>query len=315
MDINKTIMYGCPIWERNYVDLSTTSLEAAKQKLAKAGMLRKPKICPLVAQVPGKGNIPVNGMHALCSEVNGEVIPHGIVKGRVRGCPASTEEVLLMYRDLVQNGVARYKAAGELLEGAVSWTLVELVGMDSLVTKDDIVRPYLLTINDYDGNTSLKTYLYPFRTISNVGLSLIQIGNRVLSRTPKTETPKVLLPKKEYDSFISVCRAMAKTKVDSGAFFSEVVLGGTTTRGRESKRLRNMREVAKEQLDAPWNITRAVSGTVWAMYCAACEYAEWRQVCPKQHLDSTRRMYYVWQGGGGQLKDRALGAARRLVGL
>lgn len=251
-------------------------------------------------------------------------IPLGIV-GRLY-TPIQNRDAFSFFDSIVGEKKAIYHTAGSLGKGETIWILAKLPDDIRIVGTDDIINKFLLLTNKHDGTMSLRMFFTPIRVVCQNTLSTALSSRKhegvVIRHFPdiqqKVEQARRLLGLSItfYKTLAEAFNALARVEVDDSwlnEYYGEVV--PTEKDVEPSTRLLHIRDGMKERFESASNMLPGIRGTAWAAYNSVTEWVDHDRGVPKLGVDKTRRLESIWIGSGAVMKEHALNAALKKVGV
>lgn len=262
----------------------------------------------------------------------------GITGARYR--PIQNVDAFNFLDSLAADRVIRYHTAGVLGAGERTWILAQLAG-EIRVTKDDVVKKFLLFSNSHDGTAAGRAFWTPIRVVCQNTLNQAVRGAKgegvVIRHTGSLdskikEAQRILgLAVKAYDDLDGQVKQSAKVKMTDAmraTYFAS--LFGPKGKGndedgsaedvstRTQKVLNRLEELAET---GRGNDRPAVRGTLWTTYNAVTELIDHERSTRIQvRSDGTpsgsvaaKRFESAQFGQGARIKEEAWELAKRVM--
>jgi len=231
---------------------------------------------------------------------------------------------------VVGEGLAKYETAGALREGRRVWMLLKLP-TEVKAGPDDLIKPYLLVYNSFDGSSCLRALLTSVRVVCQNTLNLalaagpgegITIRHRGDLQGRVADARHTLgLVHQRLETFTQEVEVMRSVQIRSKTvlrYFEDLV---PAVAADATERERNNRTRALERLQAnltsDLNTLSGMRGSVWAALNAATEFADHQRIF-RGKTDLARRqsrLDSIWFGSSSEFKqlayEKALALAER----
>lgn len=221
---------------------------------------------------------------------------------------------------IVQEGKATYETAGSLQGGKKIWIMAKL-NDDMDIIPGDTIQRYLLLANGHDGITGIMIQPTPIRVVCentlNASLATGNINSIWHHGDIKEKMEKVKrllgLADKEFEYRKEVYKAMAKFQVndEKSETYVKTILPDPNKEAtdRVKANLDNARNTVKKLHECGMGSKiPGVRGSMWGMYNAAVEYAEYYMPQKVRDLAS----YELW-GLGANFKQKAYDTATEMM--
>ena len=317
---------GDPPWQ----ELGRNVAEAvdSRQAITLAGLKWTVEQWPVTANTPdGFGSIPADGFVANVRTDTRCVL--GVVSEKYR--PFQNEEAFAFCDALVGTKRAKCETAGALRGGRRVWMLLKLPDDTLRAGPDDVIEPYLLLYNSFDGSSCLRALLTSIRVVCQNTLNLalrqgqhsgIAIPHRGdLQQRVQDARFALGLVRERLDDFGEEIEALRRVSMHNGRlrkFFDKVL---PPLPSDATERTRHNRQQALEKLqdnfDNELNRLPGMRGSLWAAFNAVSEFADHDRVFRGHDEQSRRenRLNSIWFGRSQQLKQRAYELALLLAGV
>jgi phage/plasmid-like protein (TIGR03299 family) len=233
-------------------------------------------------------------------------------------------------RHPLAEGLAKYETAGALRDGRRVWMLLKLP--DELkVGKEDLIQPFMLLYNTFDGSSCLRALLTATRVVcqNTLNLALGRAGNDgvtirhrgdLQSRVDQARTTLGLAQRrmKAFGQEVVAMRKVEMGRESLNKYFNTIV---SPLSSGASQRERNNRERSLDHLMENFsndtNSLPGMRGTLWGAFNAATEFAD-HQRRFRGNNDLARRenrLDSIWFGTSADLKATAYRSALELAQL
>jgi phage/plasmid-like protein (TIGR03299 family) len=229
-------------------------------------------------------------------------------------------EAFAFFDSVVGTGGAYYETAGSIQGGKKVFLVAKLPEVIK-ATKNDITEQYLTLVNSYDGKMSLRMMFSPIRVVCantlraalrnmNESISIRHIGD-VDAKIREAQNALGLAHRyfAEYQEIVDRLVKAVATKEMVESFLNSCF--EITPPEEVSTRTKNAMNVVKHLFNSPNNTDYGISGTAWALYNAATEYADHAATSVKG--DADRRMNSIMFGSSANFKQRAMDSILELV--
>jgi phage/plasmid-like protein (TIGR03299 family) len=262
----------------------------------------------------------------------------GVVGQRYK--PIQNVEAFNFLDCLTAERVIRYHTAGVLGRGERMWILAQLHG-DIKVSKDDIVKKFLLFSNNHDGTAAARCLWTPIRVVCQNTLNQAVRGSQgegvVIRHTGSLEgkiqeAQRILgLAVRMYDDLEGQFKSSAKFKMTDtmrATYFASLFgpkgkgndEDGTTEEAsaKTRKTLDRLHELAET---GRGNGAKPVKGSLWSSYNAVTDFIDHERATrvsqgadgSKRGDERSNRLESAWFGQGAQVKERAWTLARAIM--
>jgi len=237
--------------------------------------------------------------------------------------PLQNRDAFRFCDPLLREGHVTFETAGALGQGERVWVLARCKG-DVKVGPDDLQR-YLLLTNTHNGTGSVTMKFTPIRVVCQNTLSAAVGGDGRTFRVRHDshlqsrlrETSAVLdIIYRTYEELQKGFESMMQMDLQPGAL--DAYLKDVFPDPSKPDDQRAGDRIQRDRLAAAYfsrhgkgNNADGVRGTLWAAYNGVTEYVDHRKPNALARDFSTRRLNYVWFGGGATIKQRALIQALR----
>ncbi|MDB5297288.1 MAG: phage/plasmid-related protein [Phycisphaerales bacterium] len=244
--------------------------------------------------------------------------------------PFQNAEAFAFADAVVGEGKARYESAGSLRGGRRVWLLLKLPG-EVRAGPDDVVKPYLLVHNTFDGSGCLRAVLTGVRVVCQNTLTLalgtargegVTVRHRgdLAGRVEDARRTLGLADRRlaAFGREVEVLRGVPMAGGRLDRYFDGLLPPAGPDAGEKERhnRLRTL-----DRLHANFgndlNGLPGVRGTLWAAFNAVSEWAD-HDRRPRGATDLARRenrLEGVWFGAANAAKQAAWRAALELAGL
>ena len=228
---------------------------------------------------------------------------------------------------LVGDKLAMFETAGALRGGRKVWMLAR-IPREYRAGPDDLIKPYILLVNSFDGSTALRMLPTTVRVVCmntlnlalRDGVSGITIRHRSsLDERVKEARQKLGIITARFDAFDEELHAMLDAELtgrQANRYFNSLL--PAITDEMSSRSLTNRRTALdhfQNNFEDDTNTLPGVKGTVWAAYNAVSKWADhqrkFRGVDDVARAES--RLESVWFGGSHEFKTKAYASALELV--
>jgi len=229
-------------------------------------------------------------------------------------------EAFAFFDSVVGTGGAYYETAGSLQGGKKIFLVAKLPHIIK-ATKNDEIQQYLTLVNSYDGKMSLRMFFTPIRVVCantlraslcnmNESISIRHIGD-VNTKIREAQNALGLANRyfAEYQDIVDRLVKAVATKEMVETFLKTVF--EVDPKEAVSTRTQNSMNFVKHLFNSPNNTDYGISGTAWALYNAATEWADHAATSVKG--DADRRMNSIMFGSSANFKQRAMDSILELV--
>ena len=303
-----------PVWQKvgRSIDRAGDSIGA----LRRASLDWSVKELPIELSRPFHENRIIRTHKAIVRADNEEVL--GVVGARYQ--PIQNTDAFRFLDSIVGERLASFETAGELHGGKVVWLLLRIPSELRVRGSDDVVHPYLIAINSFDGTRAFRVFntavrvicqnslTMALRTATGAGLSLRHTES-ALSRIE--EARRTLgIATRQFAKLNEEMNRMAGariTEIRAKAYFQMVWPDNPEVEASTSTRARSVRERMFEQFQREGQQMPKLAGTAWLAYNAVSHYTDWER--PTRGLDDDRRaqnrLESIWLGDSASLKRQA----------
>lgn len=252
----------------------------------------------------------------------------GVVGRRYQ--PFQNSDAFTFCDAVIGEGRAKYETAGALRGGRRVWMLLKLP--DELrAGRDDLIHPYLLCYNSFDGSSCLRAVLTAVRVVCANTLSLalnhargdgVTIRHRgdLQSRVNDARETLGLVHRrlKSFEHEVTQFRSVPMTNGRLARYLDSLLPVLATD---ASDRERSNRVQALEQLQANFtnerNALPGIRGTLWAALNAATEFADHQRRFrgTSSSVRAENRLDSIWFGSSADFKAAAYRSALEVAGL
>ncbi len=312
-----------PVWRR--IGHSVADAETASDALSGAGLDWNVREKHLELSEPFAENRIVKSHKAIVRQDTGDIL--GVVGSRYQPIQnADSFEWLTTALGHAGHSMREraisLETAGELRGGRIVWMLALLPNELRVGATDDIIKRYLLICNSHDGSKAFRALITPIRVICQNTLTLaLRDGSGVhlrhtqnaMSRIP--EAVRILgLAEAGFQTMQTQIDALARVRMDSrrAIRYFDAVVKGTEGSSEQKKDIRS-RLVAN--MDDDRQRMRGITGTLWAAFNAATQYADWERPVRGKTADrqNHNRLNSIWFGSSAEFKRRAWTEALRIA--
>jgi len=309
-----------PVWRR--IGHSVADAHTASDALAKAGLDWSVREKHLEISEPFGENRIVKSHKAIVRQDSGDVL--GVVGARYQ--PIQNAESFEWLTSALGHSIGSraisLETAGELRGGRIVWMLALLPNELRVGATDDVIKRYLLVCNSHDGSKAFRALITPIRVICQNTLTLaLRDGSGVhlrhtqnaMSRIP--EAIRILgLAEAGFQTMQTQVDALARVRMDSRRVvrYFDAVVRGTEENSEQKKEIRS-KLVAN--MDDDRQRMRGITGTLWAAFNAATQYADWERPVRGKTADrqNHNRLNSIWFGSSAEFKRRAWTEALRIA--
>lgn len=232
------------------------------------------------------------------------------------------------FDSLVGEGQAIYESAGALGKGERIWILAKLP-KDTIITKEDIAKQYILLTNSHDGKSSLQAYFTSVRVVcqntlnlsladASKGISIRHSGNIAQKVSQARET--LGLAVNYFARFEASAQAFVNYQMNTqelNKYFNYALTQEENPQSEElSTRIKNQKDELFSLFEnGKGNKMQTVRGSLWAALNAVTEYVDWNRTTKGQKQDQTKHLKSIWFGTGATIKSNAYNKALELVNV
>lgn len=252
----------------------------------------------------------------------GEVMPLGVVGKDYQIIQES--EAFAFLDNLVDSGEALISSAGLLAEGRRAFCCMRLP-KGVLVGGEDATDLFMFVHMSHDGSTPLTIAVTPIRVVCQ---NTVTMGLRHARRTWRVRHTKNARLR-----MAEARRALELTYQYAGEWekLANALLGKPMSKGqysklasrlfapedKDSKRAQTIFDTKMAQLMELWSADTqdGIRGTAWGAWNAIVEWVDWFMPARGAEDVNARRFERSVMGEVDELKNRALGAVRELVGV
>jgi len=262
--------------------------------------------------IPFIGN-KVKNRYGVVRDIDNEVL--GVVRGKYN--PIQNRECFGFFDGLVEQGVAKYKNAGQLEGGTRIYIIAEMEN-DIVIRDNEKIRKYLFLQSSHDGTSSVKVQMGAFRLVCSNGLvieipgtvSKVRIQHSKQYRKGFIEARKVLglseIYYKALDHTINRLVNVSFTKDKMNSFVKQLFPGQLDKNNvpRLSKRTEHIREKVAELFVSG---VESHSNSAWDAYNAVTEYVDHRRKSNVRKDNDSKEISFASTvfGSGAQIKQKA----------
>lgn len=322
-EVETAMFTGLPAWH----GIGNVLKEApdSRTALVQAGLDWQVQARPVFA---GLGETPADGI----VEVPTRKALMRSIDNRVLGVVSKDYEILQndaafeVFDPLVKSGQISYEAAGSLYRGEKIWILAKM-NQTIEVTAGDPVESYLLLVNGHDGKTGILNLLTPIRVVCRNTLEMalgseddrsgrvIRVAHRGDLKA-KVEAAQTVLgfARHRFKNLGMVFKKLLETPLESEketSYINHLVPLSFEAGERERKRVESDRNKIRELQEVGRGADLpGVRGSVWGLYNAAVEFADY-----KKSPAVKDRTSFLLVGEGRRFKSRAYTQALSLAGI
>jgi len=299
----------------------------SRQAIALAGLDWQVDQWP-IAVLPPSGAAPIAARSFVANVRTDTRGVLGIVTRKYQ--PFQNRDAFAFADAIVGEGHARYETAGALRGGRRVWMLLKLPGPLS-AGMSDLIQPYLLVYNTFDGSSCLRALLTSIRVICQNSLNLalatgrgegitVRHSGELASRVDQARQTLGLV-RKRLDHFAHEIRTFRRTAMTTERLehYFQALLPELS--GDAGERERANRRKALDALHAnfadPTNNLAGMRGSLWAALNAATAFADHQRRFrgQDQHARAENRLDSIWFGSGNDFKQAAYRSALELANL
>ena len=244
--------------------------------------------------------------------------------------PFQNAEAFTFADAIVGEGLARYETAGALRGGKRVWMLLKLPH-ELQVGRQDVIQPYMLIYNTFDGSSCLRAVLTSVRVVCQNTLNLALSAGRgegmtirhrgdLQGRVEEARRTLSLVDKrlKTFGHEVEVFHSISMGQGRLQRYFDSLLqpLSAKATERERSNRLRSM-DLLHSNFENELNNLPGMRGSLWAAFNAATEYADhqrrFRGTTPGSRKEN--RLDSIWFGSSADFKAQAYSSALELAGL
>lgn len=313
-----------PAWHR--LGKTIASAATSAQAIDLAGLNWSVCQWPVHAVNPSSGQASVTPHHRANVRMDTQAVL-GIVSPTYQ--PFQNRDAFDFMDSLVGDKLAMFETAGAIKEGRKVWMLAR-IPKEYRAGPEDLIKPYVLLVNSFDGSTSLRMLPTTIRVVcqNTLNLALKQQGGEGLAIQHKSNLDlrvrqarqKLGVIAARFDRFDEELHAMLQTPLTTRkvARYFEGLLPDPTNLTDRQRRHRDLTMTHFQvNLENDRNTLAGIRGTAWAAYNAVSEWAdharEVRGVNEQARLES--RLDSIWFGSSHRIKQQAYRDALALTAM
>ena len=231
---------------------------------------------------------------------------------------------------VVGESMARYETAGALRGGRRVWMLLKLPE-ELKAGRQDLIEPYLLLYNSFDGSSCLRALLTSVRVVCQNTLNLalshargegvtIRHRGELQERVAEAQATLGLVQRrlKLFQQEVDLLRSVSMNAMRLDRYFDSL-LPPLSVRASDKERANRLRTLDQlhANFDNDTNSLPGMKGSAWAAFNAVSQWADHqRHFRGKAELArAENRLDSVWFGSSHDLKQAAYTAALEWAGL
>lgn len=246
----------------------------------------------------------------------------GVVGTQYR--PLQNADAFQFFQPFVDNKLVNLETAGSLQEGKRVWILARIVeNSDISITKDDIIRKFILLSNSHDGTMSVRVGFTPIRVVcantlalshNNAASKLIRLrhGRSVVDNLAAIRDV-MNLANQEFEATAMQFRQLASRQINRQDLrkYIKIVLDVSLDKKEDelsTKQFNIINDIERRFDQGIGQDLIGTRGTIWAAYNAVTEYLSY-----EHGRNNDSRLNSLWFGNSATVNQKALTEAIKLA--